>query len=88
MHITVIDIFGNLTTDLPSSTLQGRTDVLFRLRRAEVNGITESYGYKQDGELVAVVDSEEYIEIAVVNGNAAEKLDAKVRDTVEVIHKD
>ena len=30
-HITVIDVFGNLTTDLPASALQGRTDVLFRL---------------------------------------------------------
>jgi S-adenosylmethionine hydrolase len=29
------------------------------------------------------VDSEEYIEIAVVNGNAAQKLGAKVGDAVE-----
>jgi len=87
-HITVIDIFGNLTTDLPASALQGRIDVLFRLRGAEVDGITESYGHKQAGDLVAVVDSEDYIEIAVVNGNAAQKLGAKVGDTVEVVYKD
>jgi hypothetical protein len=87
-HITVIDIFGNLTTDLPASALQGRTDLLFRLRGAEVDGITESYGHKQPDELIAVVDSEEYIEIAVVNGNAAQELGAKVGDVVEVIYKD
>ena len=87
-HVTVVDIFGNLTTDLPVSSLQGRTEILFRLRGAEVNGIAESYGHKQSGELVAVVDSEEYIEIAVVNGNAAQKLGAKVGDEVEVIYND
>ena len=86
-HVTIIDIFGNITTDLPAETLQGRTDILLRLRGAEVNGITESYGHKQIGDLVAVVDSEDYIEIAVVNGNAAQKLDAKVGDVVEVIYK-
>src|SRR5512138_3501223 len=30
-HITGIDSFGNLTTDLPASALKGRTDVVFRL---------------------------------------------------------
>ena len=87
-HITVIDIFGNLTTDLPASALQGRTDLLFRLRGAEVDRITESYGHKQAGDLVAVVDSEDYIEIAIVNGDAAQKLGAKVGDVVEVVYKD
>ena len=84
-HITVIDTFGNLTTDLPADALQGRTDVLLRLRGVEVNGIAESYGYKEPGDLVALVDSEDYIEIAVVNGNAAQELGAQIGDVVEVI---
>jgi S-adenosyl-L-methionine hydrolase (adenosine-forming) len=86
-HVTVIDIFGDLTTDLPASALQDRTDVRFRLRGAEVDGITESYGHKQAGDLVAVVDSEEYIEIAVVNGNAAQQLGAEVGDMIEMIYE-
>lgn len=86
-RIAVIDVFGNLTTELPASALRDRTGVLFRLRGAKVDGIAESYGHKQAGELVAVVDSEEYIEIALVNGSAAEKLSAKVGDAVEVICK-
>lgn len=85
-HITVIDVFGNLTTDLPASALQGRTNILFRLRGTEVDGVAESYGHKQAGDLVAVVDSEDYIEIAVVNGSAARELGAKVGDLVEVIY--
>jgi S-adenosylmethionine hydrolase len=86
-HITVIDIFGNLTTDLPASALQGRTDLLFRLLGADVDGITESYGHKKPDDLIAVVDSEDYIEIAVVNGDAAQKLGAKVGDVVKVVYK-
>ncbi|RPI94785.1 MAG: hypothetical protein EHM40_05425 [Chloroflexi bacterium] len=86
-HITLIDVFGNLATDLPASALRGRTDVRVRLRGAEVDGITEAYGQKQPGELVALVDSEGYLETAVVNGSAAERLGAKVGDTVEVVYR-
>ncbi len=84
-HVTVIDIFGNITTDLPASALQGQTDVLFRLRGAEVKGLAESYGHRSVGDLVAVVDSEDFIEIAVVNGNAAQQLGAQVGDAVDVV---
>ena len=87
-HVTLIDIFGNITTDLPASALQGQTDVLFRLRGAEVNGVVESYGHRSVGDLVAVVDSEDFIEIAVVNGNAAQKLGAQIGDVVDVIFPD
>lgn len=84
-HITAIDVFGNLTTDLPASLLRERDRVIFRLRGAEVRGVTESYGHRQPGDLIAVVDSEDFLEIAVVNGNAAHRLEANVGDMVEVI---
>jgi len=35
-----------------------------------------------------VVDSEYYIEVAVVNGSAVRKLGAQVGDLVEVIYRD
>ncbi len=44
-----------------------------------------SYGQKQLGELVALVDSENFIEIAIVNGSAARTLGAEVGDIVDVI---
>jgi S-adenosylmethionine hydrolase len=47
--------------------------------------VVTSYGHKQPGELVALVDSENYIEIAIVNGNAAKTLGAQVGDVVEII---
>jgi S-adenosylmethionine hydrolase len=50
--------------------------------------IIKSQGSKQAGDLIAVVDSEEYIEIAVVSGNAAQKLGAKAGDSVEASYED
>jgi S-adenosyl-L-methionine hydrolase (adenosine-forming) len=84
-HITVVDIFGNLTTDLPASELQGQESVLFRLLGQELRGLVDSYGHEQPGALVALVDSEDLIEIAAVNGSAARVLGAKIGDVVEVI---
>jgi S-adenosylmethionine hydrolase len=84
-HINGIDIFGNLTTDLPADSLHGRTDVLFHIQGVEIYGIIEAYGHRAGGELVAVIDSEDYIELAEVNGDAAKRLNAKIGDAVEVI---
>jgi S-adenosylmethionine hydrolase len=87
-HVTIIDIFGNLTTDLPAEALDGRRYGLIRIRDHQVDGIIDSYGHREIGDLVAVVDSEYYIEIAVVNGSAQKKLGAKIGDVVEVIYQD
>ncbi len=84
-HVTVIDVFGNLTTDLSAAVLTDRERVTFRLRGREVRGLVASYGHKQPGELVALVDSENYVEIAIVNGSGAKALGAQAGDVVEVI---
>jgi S-adenosyl-L-methionine hydrolase (adenosine-forming) len=84
-HVISIDTFGNLTTDLPVSMLPDLTDISFSLLGNVVRGISDSYGNRQAGDFVAVVDSEAFIELAIVNGNAAQKLGAKVGDVVDVI---
>jgi hypothetical protein len=84
-HITVVDTFGNLTTDLPASELEGQKYVLFRLLGHELRGLVDSYGHAQPGALVALVDSENFVEIAAVNGNAAKLLGADVGDVVDVV---
>ena len=50
-----------------------------------MRGLVDSYGHKQPGELVALVDSENFVEIAIVNGSAASQLGAQVGDVVEVV---
>ena len=84
-HITVIDIFGNCTTDLPAALLTEREQVAFHLRGHEVRGLMATYGLKQPGELVALVDSEGFVEIAIVSGSAAKTLGIQVGELVEVV---
>jgi S-adenosyl-L-methionine hydrolase (adenosine-forming) len=86
-HVTVVDIFGNLTTDLPRSALEGQESVLFRLLGQEVRGLVDSYGQEQPGALVALIDSEGFVEIAAINGSAANVLGAQTGDIVEVVCK-
>ena len=84
-HISVIDVFGNLTTDLPASMLETREGLRVRIAGREIDGLVESYGHRQPGDVVALVDSEGYIEVAVVNGSGAKTLGAKLGDPVEII---
>jgi len=83
-HVTIIDVFGNLTTDLPAKAVQDVSHVTFKLRDHQIEGLVTSYGHRKPGDLIALVDSENYIEISVVNGNAAEALGAQLGDIVEV----
>jgi S-adenosylmethionine hydrolase len=84
-NVTMIDRFGNIATNLPAQALEGRTKVLVRLLGQEVQGLVDSYGSSRPGELVALVDSEGYLEIAQVNGDAAGALGARIDDPVEVV---
>lgn len=85
-HITVVDAFGNLTTDLPASEVAGK-NVFIRIKGREVDGISPSYGHRKPGELIALLDSEGFLEVAVVNGSGARVTGSKVGDAVEVIVK-
>lgn len=83
-HILLADVFGNLTTDLPAEWVKDAHNLTFTLRGHTIHGLVPSYGYAQAGELVALEDSEGYIEIAQVNGSALKALSAHIDDPVEV----
>jgi len=87
-HITIIDVFGNLTTDLPAKAIENAKGVTFRLKDQVIEGLVKSYGHREVGDLIALVDSENFIEISVVNGNAAIQTGAEIGDTVEVMIHD
>ena len=84
-HVTVVDIFGNLTTDLPAAALAKHAHITFHLRGREVGDLVDSYAHALPGELVALEDSENFVEIAIVNGSAALVTGAQVGDVVEVV---
>jgi S-adenosyl-L-methionine hydrolase (adenosine-forming) len=83
-HVIVIDTFGNMTTDLPAAALAGKA-MRVRVKGQEISELSASYGHKSVGSLVALVDSEGALEVAVVNGSAAKVLDMRIGDEVEVI---
>ena len=82
-HITLIDHFGNLRTDLRADKIEGETQI--RISGREIDGIVESYAHRAAGDLVAIADSGGYLEIALVNGNAAKSLGARIDDSVKVV---
>ena len=84
-EITIIDGFGNLRTNLLADLIEGEARVW--ILGEKIDGIVKSYGHRKIGDLVALVDSEGYLEVAVVNGSAAERLGAKTGDAVEVLVK-
>jgi S-adenosylmethionine hydrolase len=86
-HITHVDVFGNLATDLPANQLNPDRNILVRLRGHEIMGVVTSYGHREIGDLVALIDSQDFLEVAVVNGSAAGTLGAQVGDVVEVIYR-
>jgi S-adenosylmethionine hydrolase len=81
----MIDQFGNLTLDLRAYQLPPDSRVRFRIHGAEIQGMVDSYGQRRPGEVIALVDSADFVEIATVNGSAAADLKASVGDVVEVV---
>jgi hypothetical protein len=82
-NIVVIDVFGNCSTNVRVSEVSDLESATLTISGQVIRGILPSYGHAKIGDLVAVTDSEGFVEIAVVNGSAAKtygiKLDDKVR---------
>ena len=83
-HIVGIDHFGNLATDLPASSISMNGKIDLRIANKEIHGLVQSFGEKPAGELIALLNSAGFLELAVVNGSAAHALSASVGDIVEV----
>ncbi|MBL8824321.1 MAG: SAM-dependent chlorinase/fluorinase [Planctomycetia bacterium] len=82
-EIVFIDAFGNLISniaisDLPSSPME------VRLGSYSISSLKKTYGEAAPGEAIALVSSSGFLEIAVVNGNAAEFLQAGLGTPLEI----
>jgi S-adenosylmethionine hydrolase len=87
-NIIVIDVFGNCSTNLRVSQVPDLSKATLKIKNETIEGIVPSYGHRKLGDLVAVTDSEGFVEIAVVNGSAARKFGIQLDDPVEVIFHD
>lgn len=68
------DNFGNLRTNLPGQRVEefaGDGTITFRVGNLVIDGLNFVYAEKERGELMALTDSQGYIEIAVAGGDAA-----------------
>jgi len=78
-----VDRFGNLITDFRGDKLPG--NARFHARGRRITSLSETYESVTRGELLAYVGSGETLEIAVREGSAADELDMKRGDAVEIV---
>lgn len=84
-EVLVVDRFGNLVTNVPGGALTGLgTPPRVWVRGMPAVSLARSYADRAPGELVAVVGSSGYLEVAVNRGSAAATLAAAVGSVVEV----
>jgi S-adenosylmethionine hydrolase len=83
-QVTDIDHFGNLGTNLHQDMLKGLGKVQVLYGGAVMQGLVKTFGDARPGELVALIDSSNYLSISLVNGSAADRLGASFGDPVEV----
>jgi len=85
--IASFDSFGNLITDISGSLLSS-SGANGKLRvvcgRYETAGIARTYKARRPGQLIALIGSTGLLELAIVNGSAAENLDVSVGAEVRV----
>jgi S-adenosyl-L-methionine hydrolase (adenosine-forming) len=87
MHI---DHFGNISTNIRvehlHEAMKQKENIIVRLSGQEIHGMVNTFGERPVGELIALIGSTGNLGIAVVNGNAVQRLGSKVGDAVEVIY--
>ena len=86
-----IDHFGNISTNIRIENLgdamKTKENINVRLNEIEIKGMVNTFGERSVGELIALIGSTGNLGIAVVNGNAQQRLGTKVGDVVEVVYE-
>lgn len=86
-EILLVDSFGNLITNIERALLASiPSGTIPRISTSAISitGISRAYGERVAGETVALVGSSELLEIAVVNGNAAQTLGMRAGDPIQI----
>lgn len=79
-----IDYFGNVSTNIRLEHLGKPAKLSTQLRKTTISGMVQTFGERPPGDLVVLYGSTGNLIISVVNGNAAQRLGAKVGDSVKV----
>ena len=79
-----IDAFGNLGTSIRAEHLAHNAKITIILCGQTVSGLLNTFGEGRQGDLAAIIDSDGYLAICVVNGSARKELNANMGDSVLV----
>ena len=84
-----IDHYGNVASNIRVENLgeavNEKEKIVVRLDGIEIKGMVNTFGERPVGDVVALLGSTGNLIVSVVNGNAADKLGAKVGDVIEAI---
>jgi hypothetical protein len=86
-ELIYIDQFGNLITNIRTATLSRSfeappEEIQVQIKRRTISGLSRTYSDRPEGELVALIGSSGYLEVAVNRGSAARTLGCEKGDTV------
>jgi S-adenosylmethionine hydrolase len=84
IHVQHVDRFGNCTTDMPGEWLHAAPQWRIEVPDATIRGISHTFGDVPEGSPVALVDSTDYLAVAVRNGSAAQHLGLGVGAPIEI----
>ena len=84
-----IDHFGNIASNIRvedlAEALAHKEKITVLLGQTRVDGLVDTFGERPQGHLIALLGSTGNLIVSVVNGNAAQKLGARVGDPVEAV---
>jgi S-adenosylmethionine hydrolase len=88
-EIIYIDRFGNLVSNINSNLVKEEKMVQLKIGNKKLGHLRNYYAEVKEGEIIALVGSNNLLEIAVNQGNAQKILKAKIGDkiTIEKIKK-
>ncbi|MEM9509872.1 MAG: SAM-dependent chlorinase/fluorinase [Cyanobacteria bacterium P01_E01_bin.35] len=78
-----IDRFGNLITNIPGDLVKEKSWQIF-IKEIEINSC-RTYSNVNEGEVVSLIGSHGWVEIAINSGNAAQQLQLTWQDRVQLI---
>jgi S-adenosylmethionine hydrolase len=87
-----IDHFGNAATNILAENLGAamlhKETIIVRLGHTQIEGMVNTFGERQEGQVVALLGSNGNLIVSLVNGNAASALGIRVGDPLVVILPD
>jgi S-adenosyl-L-methionine hydrolase (adenosine-forming) len=84
-EIISIDHFGNLLTNIEAKHLQNHSRICVNIAGTKINQLVRTFGDGHPGDLIALMGTQHDLTIAQVNGSAAQALNVKIGDAVDVV---